>query len=62
MDRLYRPKGFASERERVEHPFMRYEKMRAPLESAVKTRGHLGVQRNALAKPRRHQRELVSER
>ncbi len=31
VDRLYRPGGFASERERVEHLFMLYEKMRAPL-------------------------------
>ncbi len=34
VDRLYRPGGFASERERVEHLFMLYEKMRAPLEAA----------------------------
>ncbi|MCY3856741.1 MAG: hypothetical protein OXF78_10675, partial [Rhodospirillales bacterium] len=31
VDRLYRRKGFASERERVEHLFMLYEKMQAPL-------------------------------
>jgi len=31
VDRLYRRSGFASERERVEHLFMLYEKMRAPL-------------------------------
>ena len=31
VDRLYRRAGFASERERVEHLFMLYEKMRAPL-------------------------------
>ena len=31
VDRLYRPSGFASERERIEHLFMRYENMRAPL-------------------------------
>ena len=36
VDRLYRRTGFASERERVEHLFMLYEKMRAPL--AVKTK------------------------
>ena len=36
VDRLYRPGGFASERERVEHLFMLYEKMRAPLEAARK--------------------------
>ena len=35
VDRLYRRTGFASERERVEHLFMLYEKMRAPLESAI---------------------------
>ena len=34
VDRLYRKRGFASERERVEHLFMLYEKMRAPLEAA----------------------------
>ena len=31
VDRLYRSRGFASERERAEHLFMLYEKMRAPL-------------------------------
>ena len=36
VDRLYRRAGFASERERVEHLFMLYEKMRAPLESGMK--------------------------
>ena len=34
VDRLYRPGGFASERERVEHLFMLYEKMWTPLEAA----------------------------
>ena len=33
VDRLYRRTGFASERERVEHLFVLYEKMRAPLET-----------------------------
>ena len=37
VDRLYRPGGFASERERVEHLFGLYEKMTAPL--AVKPKG-----------------------
>ena len=32
VDRLYRRTGFASERERVEHLFMLYEKMRMPLD------------------------------
>ena len=36
VDRLYRRAGFASERERVEHLFALYEKMRAPLEAGVK--------------------------
>ena len=36
VDRLYRKSGFASERERVEHLFMLYEKMRAPLEAGMK--------------------------
>ena len=31
VDRLYRPKRFASERERVEHLFVLYERMRTPL-------------------------------
>ena len=38
VDRLYRPGGFASERERVEHLFMLYEKIRAPLEAARKVK------------------------
>ena len=37
VDRLYRRTGFASERERVEHLFMLYEKMQTPLE--ISTRG-----------------------
>ena len=36
--RLYRRTGFASERERVEHLFTLYEKMRAPLEAGVRGR------------------------
>ena len=36
VDRLYRKSGFASERERVEHLFMLYEEMRAPLEANAK--------------------------
>ena len=31
VDRLYHPKGFASDRERVEHLFQRYEAMVRPL-------------------------------
>ena len=38
VDRLYRRTGFASERERVEHLFMLYEKMRAPLAASTKKR------------------------
>ena len=36
VDRLYRPAGFESERERVEHLLARYEQMVAPLEAARK--------------------------
>ena len=36
VDRLYRRKRFASERERVEHLFMLYEKVRAPLEAEMR--------------------------
>ncbi len=36
VDRLYRPGPFASERERVEHLFALYEKMRAPLEAEMR--------------------------
>ena len=36
VDRLYRPGGFASERERVEHLFSLYEKMMAPLEAEMR--------------------------
>ena len=35
VDRLYRPVSFASERERIEHLFMLYEKMLAPLEARM---------------------------
>ena len=38
VDLLYRRTGFASERERVEHLFMLYEKMRAPLEALMKAK------------------------
>lgn len=36
VDRLYRPAGFASDRERVEHLFALYEAMVAPLLAAPK--------------------------
>ncbi len=36
VDRLYRRKAFASERERVEHLFMLYEKMQTPLKTKIK--------------------------
>ena len=36
VDRLYRRSGFASERERIEHLFMLYEKVRAPLSTEAK--------------------------
>ena len=45
VDRLYRRTGFVSERDRVEHLFMLYEKMRAPLEIAAqgKTKRRRGI-------------------
>lgn len=42
VDKLYRRTGFASERERVEHLFMLYEKMSAPLKSAMQEKPKLG--------------------
>ena len=36
VDRLYRPRKFPSERERVEHLFALYERMRAPLTASAK--------------------------
>ena len=38
VDRLYRRTGFVSERERIEHLFMLYEKMCTPLAAVMKTR------------------------
>ncbi len=38
VDQLYRHKGFASERERVEHLFMLYEKIQAPLKPITRKR------------------------
>ena len=48
VDRLYRKGGFASERERVEHLFMLYEKMRAPLEASAKSRPKRRARRQAV--------------
>ena len=39
VDRLYRATGFSSERERIEHLFQLYEKMRTPLVSGTRSRG-----------------------
>ena len=36
VDRLYRRSRFASDRARVEHLFMLYEKMSAPLDAGIK--------------------------
>ena len=38
VDRLYRRSGFTSERERIEHLFMLYEKIRAPLTLTAKSK------------------------
>ncbi len=47
VDRLYRRNGFASERERVEHLFALYEKMRAPLEARVRKKPRRRTRRNS---------------
>ena len=44
VDRLYRAKGFASERERIEYLFMLYEKMRAPLAAMMRRNRNGGAQ------------------
>ena len=51
VDRLYRKRGFASERERVEHLFMLYEKMRAPLEAASKKKPRRRARKRAAIRP-----------
>ena len=48
VDRLYRPGGFASERERVEYLFMLYEKMRAPLEAARQAKPRRRTRRSGI--------------
>ena len=45
VDRLYRPKGFASERERVEHLLMLYSEMRAPLDPVATRKSRHGRRR-----------------
>ena len=45
VDKLYRRSGFASERERVEHLFMLYEKMSAPLNAAMQEKPKRGRSR-----------------
>ena len=47
VDRLYRRAGFASERERVEHLFMLYERMRAPLEAGTRGKKRRRKRRDA---------------
>ncbi len=46
VDRLYRPGGFASERERVEHLFGLYEKMTAPLAAQPKPKRRIPSHRS----------------
>ena len=47
VDRLYRKGGFASERERVEHLFMLYERMRTPIEAASKKKPRRRAERRS---------------
>ena len=46
VDRLYKRGGFASERERVEHLFMLYERMQTPLAAGTKGRRRRRRERN----------------
>ena len=46
VDKLYRRTGFTSERERVEHLFMLYEKMSTPLKAAMQTKPRRKKKRN----------------
>ena len=50
VDRLYRPSGFISERERVEHLFMLYEKIHAPLKAKIKVKPKKQRSKDRLAK------------
>ena len=45
VDRLYRPGGFVSERERVEYLFGLYEKIMAPLEAGMQGKRKRRVRR-----------------
>ena len=49
VDRLYRRRRFASERERVEHLFMLYEKMRAPLHAEMQDKPRRARRRRGTA-------------
>ena len=53
VDRLYRRTGFASERERVEHLFMLYEKMRASLDLAQRPKSRKHRRRRSRGKAAR---------
>lgn len=50
VDRLYRRKRFESERERVEHLFALYEKMRAPLHAEMQPRPRRTTRRRSAAR------------
>ena len=53
VDRLYRRNSFATERERVEHLFALYEKMRAPLEAGMRGKKRRRAARSATVRRRR---------
>ncbi|MDE0243449.1 MAG: class I SAM-dependent DNA methyltransferase [Candidatus Kaiserbacteria bacterium] len=50
VDRVYRRSGFSSERQRIEHLFSLYEKMRAPLETEIRP---IKRKRKAVSKTRK---------
>ena len=53
VDRLYRRTRFTSERERVEHLFTLYEKMRAPLHAEMQPKPKRARQKRVARKGRR---------
>ena len=50
VDRHYRPRGFQSERDRFEHLLRLYEKMRKPLDTAIKRKPQRSRRRRSRTK------------
>ena len=60
VDRLYPHAGFASERERVEHLFMLYEKMQTPLELAARGKSKRRRRISTSRRDRRRSRQTMA--